>query len=169
MADKGFHGVTIVDLGAALGMTGPALYRHFATKQGVLDAMLLDVSERLVAGGQDRATDLGELVRFHIDFALREPDLIRVQDRDLSSLSEEARRTVGRLQRSYVEIWVEQLRVGDPDVPVEEARATVLAVIGLINSTPYSRTGLSRDRRASLLESLSLAALAATFPGCVAA
>ena len=47
-----------------------------------------------------------QLVAFHTDFALEEPDLIRVQDRDLSSLSELDARRVRRLQRDYVELWV---------------------------------------------------------------
>ena len=47
------------------------------------------------------------LVDFHLDFALGEPDLIRIQDRDLAHLPERAKRQVRKAQRQYVEIWVD--------------------------------------------------------------
>jgi AcrR family transcriptional regulator len=30
-AQRGYHGTTIGEVGSALGLTGPALYRHFRT------------------------------------------------------------------------------------------------------------------------------------------
>ncbi|GAB3900977.1 hypothetical protein GCM10027612_63580 [Microbispora bryophytorum subsp. camponoti] len=46
-AARGFHGVSIEDIGAAVGISGPALYRHFSGKEALLTEMLLDISERL--------------------------------------------------------------------------------------------------------------------------
>src|SRR3954471_12377907 len=93
MAARGFHGMSVGDLGAAAGITAPALYRHFPSKQALLGALLTDISERLLAGGNgcvEEAADaedaLERLVRWHVDFALTRPDLIRVQDRDFSSM-----------------------------------------------------------------------------------
>ena len=51
-ARHGFHGVSIDDLGRALGVTGPALYRHFRNKEALLAEMLLDISQRLLSEGQ---------------------------------------------------------------------------------------------------------------------
>ncbi len=48
-ARRGYHGASIGDLGRAVGLTGPALYRHFSGKEAVLAEMLLDISERLLA------------------------------------------------------------------------------------------------------------------------
>ena len=50
MATRGFHGMSVGDLGAAAGITAPALYRHFPSKQALLGALLTDISERLLAG-----------------------------------------------------------------------------------------------------------------------
>ena len=55
------------------------------------------------------------MIDFHLDFALGEPDLIRIQDRDLANLPATAQRQVRRAQRRYVEIWVEVLRRYIPD------------------------------------------------------
>jgi AcrR family transcriptional regulator len=46
-AKHGYHGVSINDLGAACGISGPALYKHFRGKQAILSEMLLSISEEL--------------------------------------------------------------------------------------------------------------------------
>ncbi|WP_161995694.1 TetR family transcriptional regulator, partial [Rhodococcus sp. YH1] len=83
VAERGFNGVRLEDLGAAVGISGPAVYRHFPNKDALLVELLVDISRRLLAGGTDvidhtdeprRALD--RLVDFHLDFALGEPDLI---------------------------------------------------------------------------------------------
>lgn len=51
-AARGFHGVSIEDIGAAVGVSGPALYRHFSGKEALLTEMLLDISERLREQGR---------------------------------------------------------------------------------------------------------------------
>lgn len=51
-AERGFDGVTLGDIGEAAGVSGPAVYRHVASKQALLGAILVDVSERLLTGGQ---------------------------------------------------------------------------------------------------------------------
>ncbi|MDT7651963.1 MAG: hypothetical protein QOI36_3369 [Pseudonocardiales bacterium] len=168
-AKHGFHGVSIADLGAAVGVSGPALYRHFPGKEALLAEMLIGISEHLLAGGQSRAaaTDdprevLTALVAFQVDFALREPELIVVQDRDLANLPTDARRRVRRLQRAYVEIWVDTLQQVHPGLSAESARIAAHGAFGLLNSTPHSAPGRSEGRPpevAALLRRMALAAL----------
>ncbi len=56
-AERGFDGVTLGDIGEAAGVSGPAVYRHVSSKQALLGAILVDVSERLLAGGRRVASD----------------------------------------------------------------------------------------------------------------
>lgn len=171
-ARHGFHGVSIADLGAAVGVSGPALYRHFPGKEALLAELLVGISEHLLAGGRQRAAAsddpnevLAALVEFQVAFALREPELIVVQDRDLANLSPTARRRVRRLQRTYVEIWVDTLRRAHPGLGVEAARVAAHGVFGLLNSTPHSasgengRAGGRGPDVAALLRRMALAAL----------
>lgn len=144
-AERGFNGVSIEDLGAAVGVSGPAVYRHFSSKQAVLEALLVGVSERLLAGGEaveeaaaDAGSGLRALIGFHVDFALGEPDTIRVQDRDLDALTEAARRQVRRLQRRYIEVWMRVLGGLHPALPEDELRVRVQGTFGLLNSTPHT-------------------------------
>jgi AcrR family transcriptional regulator len=171
-AHRGFHGVGIDDIGAAVGISGPALYRHFRSKDAMLGEMLTSISEFLLTGGQqtlaatgEPADALPELIRFHVDFALDNPALITVQERSLGSLAEADRRRVRAAQRRYVEVWVHSIRASVPDVAEPAARAAAHAVFGLINSTPHS-AHLDRAQMAELLYRMALAALVS--PGTLA-
>src|SRR5688572_3146181 len=90
-ARRGYHGASIGDLGRAVGLTGPALYRHFRGKEAVLAEMLLDISGRLRADGARRADDpdpdraLDALLHGHIAFSLDNPALITVHERELDN------------------------------------------------------------------------------------
>jgi len=144
-AARGFHGVSVADIGAACGISGPALYKHFASKDAILAEMLVSISEELlgvgrerVAGARDADGALRALVAWHVDFALRQRSLIVVQDRDWESLPDDARERVRTLQREYVDVWAEQLRLVHDDLPTDRARAMAHAAFGLINSTPHS-------------------------------
>jgi AcrR family transcriptional regulator len=162
-ARHGFHGVSIAELGAAVGVSGPALYRHFPGKEALLAEMLVGISEHLLAGGRQRAAAgadprqvLTALVDFQADFARREPELIIVQDRDLANLPAGARHQVRQLQRTYVEIWVDTLRCVQPALSADAARVAAHGAFGLLNSTPHTGGGAAA---AALLRRMALAAL----------
>ena len=164
-AARGFHGVSVVDIGAACGISGPALYKHFASKDAVLAEMLVEISERLLAVGSERsqsAADAGAalaaLVDWHVSFALADRALIVVQDRDWESLPDDARERVRTLQRAYVDLWASRLREVHRGLSTDSARAMAHAAFGLINSTPHS--GLLPDARMhELLSSMARGAL----------
>jgi AcrR family transcriptional regulator len=170
MAENGFSAVRLEDIGAAAGVSGPAIYRHFPNKEAMLVELLVGISTRLLVGGTqvvDSAADteaaLDGLIEFHLDFALGEPELIRIQDRDLGNLPPSGKRQVRRAQRQYVEIWVDVLRRRDPALTEAAARLMAHAAFGLLNSTPYSvKPGNAKAAEAStrtVLKSMTVAAL----------
>src|SRR3984957_13281103 len=144
-AERGFLAVRLEDIGAAAGVSGPAIYRHFPNKESLLVELLVGISARLLAGARevtadnpDAAAALDGLIDFHLDFALGEPNLIRIQDRDLAYLPAAAERQVRRAQRQYVEVWVGVLRELEPGLAETDARLMAHAAFGLLNSTPHS-------------------------------
>ncbi|MCW2783172.1 MAG: TetR/AcrR family transcriptional regulator [Marmoricola sp.] len=164
-AERGFHGVSIAELGAACGFSGPALYKHFRGKQAILAEMLVSISEELLSEGRRRVREaedddasLDALIDWHISFALDHRALIVVQDRDWAALPVESREKVRDLQRKYVEVWVKALRSLDPELAPKRGRAMAHATFGLLNSTPHSalvpkeemRELLARMARSSL-------------------
>ncbi|HET8681087.1 MAG TPA: TetR/AcrR family transcriptional regulator [Micromonosporaceae bacterium] len=166
-AQRGYHGVSMDDIGAAAGVTGPALYHHFAGKEAMLVAALIPVSEGLLAGGrarvaahpEDARAALEALVDFHVEFALAQPAVIALHLHELDRLPEEPRRRVRQLQRLYVEEWVGVLTALRGELVAGEARVLAHAAFGLMNSTPFLGGELDRSRRATLLREAALAAL----------
>nr|WP_179475491.1 TetR/AcrR family transcriptional regulator [Mycolicibacterium vinylchloridicum] len=171
MAEKGFQAVRLEDIGSAAGVSGPAIYRHFPNKEALLVELLVGISTRLLAGAREVVAQAGEpdaaltgLIEFHLDFALGESDLIRIQDRDLAHLPVSAQRQVRRAQRSYVEIWVGVQREVHPDLDEADARLMAHAVFGLLNSTPHSMKPLAakpadQGRSRDVLRAMTMAAL----------
>jgi AcrR family transcriptional regulator len=171
-AERGFLAVRLEDIGAAAGVSGPAIYRHFPNKESMLVELLVGISTRLLAGARDvtarspdAAAALDGLIDFHLDFALGEPNLIRIQDRDLAHLPPIAERQVRKAQRQYVEVWVAVLRELNPELAEADARLTAHAVFGLLNSTPHSMKSAERPARTvrsrAVMRAMTVAALGA--------
>ena len=171
MAERGFAGVTLEDIGRAVGVSGPAMYLHFSSKTDLLDQMLVDISQRLheggaevVAGDAEPGETLRDLIGFHIDVLVTKPDLITVQDRDLTSMTDSANHQVRSLQRRYVEQWVDVLLAlaGERGVDLTraEARLRVHATFGLLNSSPRLPAFGADDLR-SVLTTMAWSALLA--------
>ena len=168
-AERGFRAVSMEDLAAEADVSGPAVYRHFASKEALLADLLIAVSQQLLEQGTRRSKNVSSfeslklLIAFHTDFALRDRDLIRIQDHDFANLAPEDARTVSRLQRAYLEVWVEVLRQIDPTLDEGVARTKIQAVFGLINSTPHSASHRDTETTRSILEEMALGALGLTF------
>jgi AcrR family transcriptional regulator len=166
-ATRGYHGVSMDDIGSAAGVTGPALYHHFAGKEAMLVAALIPVSEGLLRGGQecvarhpgDARGALADLIDFHVEFALENPAVIAVHLHELDRLPDDPRRQIRRLQRLYVEEWVAVLGILRPELSAAEARVLAHSAFGLMNSTPFLGGEVDRDRRAALLREATAHAL----------
>ncbi|WP_129785160.1 TetR/AcrR family transcriptional regulator [Promicromonospora panici] len=188
-ADRGFHGVSMGDIGAAVGVSGPALYKHFAGKEDILGQCLLHASDQLLAGARELLSDGGArtgvgqpapeaeaavgqpepdpaaaaaaleaLIARHADFALDNPALIVVQEREWGALGADTRAQVRKRQLAYVDVWCDALRPLRPDLSAPQARAAVQAAFGLLNSTPHSAR-IGRDAMRRLLTTMARAAL----------
>jgi AcrR family transcriptional regulator len=166
-AARGYHGVSMDDIGSAAGVTGPALYHHFAGKEAMLVAALIPVSEGLLHGGKarvarhpdDASAALGDLIDFHVEFALANPAVIALHLHELDRLPDEPRRQIRRLQRLYVEEWVGVLATLRPELEAAEARVLAHSAFGLMNSTPFLGGEVDRRRRAALLREATIHAL----------
>ena len=154
-AAHGYAQVSLADVGAEVGVTAQAIYRHFDSKQHLLGQVLVDVSRTLLEGGRwiqghyrDPTPQLDELISFHVRFALDAPEVIRIQDQEMAQLANEDRQQVRRTQREYVRIWSQALAQLHPADTTKEIRTRVYGIFGLINSTAHSLTGGYRAQRA---------------------
>ncbi|MFE2097191.1 MULTISPECIES: TetR/AcrR family transcriptional regulator [unclassified Streptomyces] len=173
-AERGFHGVGVDEIGAAVGISGPGLYRHFPGKDAMLAELLVGISGQLLTGAKRRLAEsdgdtgpaavLDSLIEGHIDFALDDRPLITLHDRELDRLRDSDRKLVRQLQRQYVELWVEVVREVYPALTEPMARSAVHSVFGLLNSTPHlGRAGTlpGRGATAELLHRMARGAFAA--------
>ncbi|WP_130333340.1 TetR/AcrR family transcriptional regulator [Streptomyces sp. BK022] len=173
-AERGFHGVGVDEIGAAVGISGPGLYRHFPGKDAMLAELLVGISGQLLTGARRRLAEtdghadasavLDSLIEGHIDFALDDRPLITLHDRELDRLRDSDRKLVRQLQRQYVELWVGVVREVHPNLTEPAARSAVHSVFGLLNSTPHlGRAGTLPGRAvtATLLHRMARGAFAA--------
>lgn len=142
MAVKGFHSTRLEDIGEAVGISGPAVYRHFPSKDVILQELLTGVSEHLLhestamlQGITEPADQLNVLVDFHVDFALSQPALIRLHQRELFRLDATGLGRVRAAQGHYLGLWAEALRGYDSSFAGESGRITAQLVTGMINAS----------------------------------
>jgi AcrR family transcriptional regulator len=166
VTEHGYHDVGMADIGAAAGITGSAVYRHFDSKSAVLvalfDAVVDDLAReaaQIAAGPADPLTALRGLIQTQVRFVLRDGALARVYHNESTSLPAADLHRLRRKQRLYLEEWVHalaQLRPGDGDAVL---RALVHASVGAIQSTLFFHTGLPEPQLAELMTAVAEAAL----------
>ena len=165
--ERGYRGTSIEDIGAAVGMTGPAVYRHFASKEAILAELVLRSFERAerdvaaaIQGARTPRDGLAEIVRRTVVHAIEETDLVALAEREGRNLSPEMRRRIGRSQRVVFEAWIAALRAVRPRLGADAARAAVRAVIALILAVRWADR-LERDAATEQFTRMAMAALLA--------
>ena len=156
---SGFHQVGMDDIGEAAGVTGPAIYSHFRSKESLLVAIMERTADelidfdRLLSEAVGPADALRRLVAHHVDFALNRRELISIWIRETRSLPAADQESIRQRQRYYVNRWVEKLLELNPDMERAEAQSLVHGVFNFIASVAFYEPRLSRARLGELLES----------------
>jgi AcrR family transcriptional regulator len=166
IALNGYHTVSMTDLGAAAGITGSAIYRHFGSKSAVLvelfdrviDALLRDAQETVLKE-DDLQKALTHLIAGQVEFVVADRALAQVYHHEVNNLPHEDRRRLRRKQRLYVEEWVHLLAELRSNLTDAEARAVVHAAIAAIQSALFHSVGLTEDQLRQLLTESAAAVL----------
>lgn len=156
----GFAATSIDEVGAAAGISGPGVYRHVASKDELLTAVL----DRLWFDGFGPAVEaaadlpprraLASLTDAHVRLALGQRTALVVLVTELRHLPASYRDAADRSVTRYVDAWVTPLRALRPDVDEDEARAVAVAVHGLVDAAARTPELLDQERRAVLLRGL---------------
>ena len=171
-AERGYPATGIDDIGAAAGITGPGVYRHFQNKHDVLDEIVhrtvADVLDGVAVAVADRGSDwqvLEHLVRNMVDRVLDDRAAWAVVVREQRHLDPAARRALGRAHALHIEEWVRALSGARPDLTDAEARVVVHGVLGVV--APFAlrpQDGPDRARTAELVTGSAMAVLRRTVP-----
>ncbi len=168
-AENGYHAVGINEISGALGLTGPAFYRHYPSKEALLVACLddaitahLEAVADVVRSVSDPREALKAIIANHVDFVFDQTANIQTWRTEFRSLPEPDRRRLRYLQRLYTEEWVRIVQRLRTDLDIEQVRSMCQGAVALIQSpTEYSNT-LPRDVIGPMLGDMALTALITT-------
>jgi AcrR family transcriptional regulator len=171
-SERGYPATGIDEIGAAAGITGPGVYRHFDNKNGVLEGVVQRAVERVVAGVADVVDDgrtdwqvLEGLVRNMTTSVLDDRAAWAVVVREQRHLEPAAQRALARAHRLHLEEWVHALSSARPDLSDAEVRVIVHGVLGV--AAPFAArydAGLDRARTEEVLQATAMAVLRQTVP-----
>ncbi|WP_116203334.1 TetR/AcrR family transcriptional regulator [Amycolatopsis circi] len=149
-AERGFHTVSMEDIGAAAGIAGPSVYRHFPSKAALMVAIGHRAADRLALAAEqalqasDERSALGRLAASYVHILLRTPELLVSFTADRVTMPERDKADLRRVQRDYVDQWVSLLCAVFPELPAREAKIRVHAALTIAND--LSRTGRIKSR-----------------------
>jgi AcrR family transcriptional regulator len=168
-AQRGYHAVGINDISGELGLTGPAFYRHYPSKEALLIAVLdyaisshLEEVGDLVASISDPFETMQAIVSHHIDFVFEQTENIMTWRTEFRSLPEPDRHRLRYLQRLYTEEWVRTLRQLRPELAVDQVRAMCHGAIAMLQSPIEFHNKLTREDVAPILFRMVMLALMQT-------
>ncbi|MGB3301298.1 TetR/AcrR family transcriptional regulator [Gordonia sp. (in: high G+C Gram-positive bacteria)] len=112
-ADHGFAGTGMDEIGAAVGITGPSVYKHFASKIAILIGISQRSALRLEAGAlaayaatADPSRRLDALVDHYVDTVTSSPDLLVGFNSAFALVAEPQAAELLAAQRRYVARWI---------------------------------------------------------------
>lgn len=167
IAERGYHAVSMADIGVAAGIVGPGIYRHFNSKASLLGVLLeqvvdalLERASAIVDQPHDEHEALTELVADHVSLVINHRELAVVYFREVHNLPDQQRSRLRRKQRLYLEEWVHLVGELRPELDETEIRTIVHGAIGAIQSIlQYRDTGMPSERVAALLAAMGHAVL----------
>jgi AcrR family transcriptional regulator len=155
---RGFHSVGIDEIGTAAGISGPGVYRHFASKRAVLVALLDSISEEmLIAAEEVQKTEsppaemLDRLVALHASTVVGQRAALAVWIQDRLSLPAGDEERMRRRQVEYAGIWAQTLVRLRPELAPADADTLVHAALGAVNSAAFHDAGLAPEALETLL------------------
>ena len=140
-SERGYDSVSINDIGFAAGVTGPAIYRYFASKEALLVSIYEHLYRRwddglaavLAENGSAREA-VEQLVDLQIDLAADEAEKIRIVTAEDRHLPPEASQHYASENRRRLRVSTDLIRHVRPDLSRDELDATVHALFAMINS-----------------------------------
>jgi AcrR family transcriptional regulator len=145
-AEHGFDSVSINEIGIAAGITGPAIYRYFASKEALLVLVYERLYKRFGEGiqailGQDYepGESLDKLIDLQVTLAVEEPEKIRIVNSEGRHLPVKEATEFRAENRRQLSIWTDVLGRARPDLPRLQCEMTVHALLAMINSIANRR------------------------------
>jgi AcrR family transcriptional regulator len=157
-ASEGYTATSMNDIGAAVGITGGALYRHFESKRALLQVLVVRTVERTVARVAEIVETaptpeekLDRLLANLVEAMVANPMIVRVWSRERHHLDASTMEFVDRSHRLHVAEWVSALTRTRPELSELEKWTLVQLVWGSTTGGIDFDSGLEDARLTELL------------------
>jgi AcrR family transcriptional regulator len=164
--ERGYHATGMDEIGAATGITGPGIYRHFRNKEEILETlmrergeMIVAEVERITASGMAPLEALDAMARSYVEGIVDQPSLAVVAMYERRTLSADTRAWIDRMERGNLEAWVDVVRRVRTDLSEPECRVIVHAALTLGVSVCNYKSGLDDETLAGLLHPMVMTAI----------
>ncbi|MFD6394516.1 TetR/AcrR family transcriptional regulator [Nocardia sp. NPDC060259] len=155
---RGYAAVGIEDIGAAVGVRGPALYHHFSSKADLLNEIIVRNEQwiglytaRALAEGRDAREAVHLLLESFVGFALQQPDLLGTTVSEVGHLPEPQAEHYRRIHRDGILGWARLLQSADSELTPPEARILIQAISTVVIDAVRNPRALSRQNLAGAL------------------
>jgi AcrR family transcriptional regulator len=155
--ERGYHGAGTNEIGAAIGMTGPSIYRHFTNKDDLLVAAVREGARQLAVGAAvadqepDPATALQILCSSFVEVAVNDPDGVCVYFFESRHLPPESRSEVDRPANLYLHSYERVLVQLRPDLGQQEAHIRVDAALRMVAGVCMDLPDMAHPKLAAML------------------
>lgn len=169
--DRGYHATGMDDIGAVAGITGPGIYRHFRSKEEILETLMRERGEailaevdRIVASDMDPRLALDAMARSYVEGIVDQPHLAVVAMYERHTLSADTRRWIDRQERRNIEEWVSAVRRVRADLEEAEARLLVQAALTLGVAVTNYKSGLDDASLVGLMHPMVMTTILGPVP-----
>lgn len=148
--ERGYHNVSMADVASAVGITAPALYRHYRNKQDLLLHVVregFDFIDTTVRG----AEDVDDLLRALASVTTARRGLALLWQREARYLSDERRAELGQSFAATVAQVSQLVRTARPDLAGADADLVAWSLMAIFSGQTVHRPFLPQRRLEALL------------------
>ena len=167
---RGYHNVGIEDIAAQVGITGPAIYRHFPSKQAVLTAAVAELvttfAERVhsVDDVEDPADRLTAALRTIVSYTFDRRAAARLYQWEGRHLEADDLAALTEVFDSAVHALRDTLLDARPELSKKEAAVVMTAALSVVASPATHHASLARAKAEQVILERATAVLAARLP-----
>ena len=159
--DRGYHNVSMDDVASAVGLTGPALYRHFRKKHDILAQAISEqlaaveaVAVHAVESGLE-PDERAEMFLSELADLVLEREEVLLWKRERRQLSEDEQNDFRLRLNAVLRLTVQALGLGDGGKPSGDAELRAWSVLGIYSSIAPARKRLENAAAKRLLQSMA--------------
>jgi len=150
--ERGFTRVSVDDIAGTVGISAPAVYRHFRNKHELLQVAVIEALELLENVVSANSGERG-LAHSLADLTTRSPHLGALLAREVEHLDAVSLKEANRRTAVVNELVAVDIHTSRPHVSLRQARVLADAVFALVTSNSFVPVAHIRETRSNILRS----------------